>query len=51
MSALLAGETLQVVDIGPGPHYHLERGDDLLAGGAVTGGAKQSVHTRHVIFR
>ena len=40
--ALLTREALQVVDIGPGPHHHLEGGDDLLTGGAVAGGAKQS---------
>ena len=42
MPALLTREALQVVDIGPGPHHHLEGGDDLLTGGAVAGGAKQS---------
>ena len=42
VAALLTREALQVVDIGPGPHHHLEGGDDLLAGGAVAGGAKQS---------
>ena len=42
VAALLTREALQVVDIGPGPHHHLEGGDDLLTGGAVAGGAKQS---------
>ena len=42
VAALLTGEALEVVDIGAGPHHHLEGGDDLLAGGAVAGGAKQS---------
>ena len=42
VAALLAGEALEVVNIGAGPHHHLEGGDDLLAGGAVAGGAKQS---------
>ena len=42
MAALLAGEALEVVNIGAGPHHHLEGRDDLLAGGAVAGGAKQS---------
>ena len=41
VAALLAGEALQVVDVGAGPHHHLEGGDDLLAGGAVASGAKQ----------
>ena len=31
-----------MVNIGAGPHHHLEGRDDLLAGGAVAGGAKQS---------
>ena len=42
MTALLAGEALEVVHVGPRPHHHLEGGDDLLTGGAVAGGAKQS---------
>ena len=42
VAALLTGEALEVVNIGAGPHHHLEGGDDLLAGGAIAGGAKQS---------
>ena len=42
VAALLTREALEVVNISPGPHHHLEGGDDLLAGGAVAGGAKQS---------
>ena len=42
MAALLAGEALQVVDVGPGPHHHLEGGDHLVTGCAVAGRAKQS---------
>ena len=41
VSALLAGEALQMVDVGPGPHHHLEGRDDFVAGGAVAGGAEQ----------
>ena len=41
VAALLTGEALQVVDVGPGPHHHLEGRDDLLAGGAVARGAKE----------
>ena len=41
VAALLTGEALQVVDVGAGPHHHLEGWDDLLAGGAVASGAKQ----------
>ena len=41
VATLLAGEALQVVDVGPGPHHHLECRDDLLAGRAVSSGAKQ----------
>lgn len=33
--ALLTGETLQVIDVAPRPHDHLEGGYDLAAGGAV----------------
>ena len=35
VAALLAGEALQVIDVGSGPHHHLECRDDLLAGRAV----------------
>ena len=41
VAALLAREALQVVDVGPGPHHHLEGGDHFVARGAVAGGAKQ----------
>ena len=41
VATLLAGEALQVVDIGPGPHHHLKGRDDLLAGGTVARGPKQ----------
>ena len=41
MATLLAGEALQVVDVGPGSHHHLEGGDHFVAGGAVAGGAEQ----------
>ena len=41
VAALLTGEALQVVDVGPGPHHHLEGRDDLLAGGAVAGGPEE----------
>lgn len=34
--ALLAGEALQVVDVGPRPHHHLEGRNHLLARRAVT---------------
>ncbi len=39
--ALLAGEALQVVDVCPGAHHHLEGGDHLVARRAVASGAKQ----------
>ena len=35
MVALLAGEALQVVDVGPRPHHHLEGRDHLVARRAV----------------
>ena len=41
MSALLAGEALEMVDVGPGSHHHLEGRDDFVTGGAVAGGAEQ----------
>jgi len=41
VAALLTREALQVVDVGPGPHDHLEGGDHFVARGAVAGGAKQ----------
>ena len=41
MVALLAGEALQVVDVGPGAHHHLEGGDHLVARRAVASSAKQ----------
>lgn len=34
MVALLARETLEVIDVAPGPHDHLERGYVLEAGRA-----------------
>ena len=43
MSALLTGEALEVVDVSPGPHHHLEGWDHLVAGSAVARGAKQPV--------
>ena len=42
MSTFLASKTLKMVDIILGPHDHLKGWDDLLAGGAVAGGAKES---------
>ena len=39
--ALLACEALQVIDVCPCPHDHLESGNDLVTGGTVTGGAKE----------
>ncbi len=39
--ALLAGEALQVVDVCPGAHHHLEGGDHLVARRAVASSAKQ----------
>lgn len=46
MIALLASETLQVVDVVAGPHYHLERRDHLGASGAVPGTTEQPmIHT------
>ena len=42
MAALLAGEALQMIDVGPGSHHHLKGRDDLLAGSAVARGAKES---------
>ena len=54
MVALLTRETLQVVDVGPRPHDHLERRDDLVARRAVAGGAKQpgsnEEHTIRVMY-
>lgn len=44
--ALLAGEALQVIDIGAGTHYHLEGRDHLAAGGAVARVSKQSEKER-----
>lgn len=41
VSALLTRKALQVVDVGPGSHHHLEGGDHLVAGRAVARGAKQ----------
>ena len=41
VAALLAGEALQVIDVGSGPHHHLECRDDLLAGRAVARRAKE----------
>ena len=41
VAALLTSEALQMVDVGPGPHHHLECRDDLLAGSAVARGAKE----------
>ena len=41
VAALLAGEALQMVDVSPGSHHHLEGRDDFVAGGAVAGGAEQ----------
>ena len=42
MAALLAGEALQMIDVGPGSHHHLEGGDHFITGGAVASGAKQA---------
>ena len=42
MVALLAGEALEVVDVGPGPHHHLEGRDHLVARRAVARRAEQS---------
>jgi len=39
---LLTSEALQVIDIGPCTHHHLEGWDHLAAGGAVARVAKQS---------
>ncbi len=44
--ALLAREALQVVDVGPGPHHHLEGRDHLVAGRAVAGRAEQPAKTQ-----
>ena len=41
VAALLAGEALQMVDVSPGSHHHLEGRDDFVAGRAVAGGAEQ----------
>ena len=41
MAALLAGEALEVVDVVPGPHDHLEGRDHLGARRAVAGVAEQ----------
>ena len=46
--AVMAGEALEVIDVRLGPHHHLEGGDRLAAGGAVTRRPEQSVdQTRH----
>ena len=42
MVALLTGEAFEVIDVGSSPHDHLEGRDDLVAGRAITGCAKQS---------
>ena len=43
----MAGEALEVIDVRLGPHHHLEGGDRLAAGGAVTRRPEQSVdHTQ-----
>lgn len=39
--AELAGEAVEVVDVVPGPHHHLEGWDQLAAGGTVSRGAKE----------
>ena len=41
VAALLTSEALQVVDVGPGSHHHLECRDYFLAGSTVACGAKQ----------
>ena len=41
MSALLTRKALQVVNIGPGSHHHLEGRDHFVARRAVARGAKQ----------
>ena len=43
VATLLAGEALQVVDVGPGSHHHLEGGDHLVTRRAVARGPEQSV--------
>ena len=43
MTALLAGEALEVVHVGPRPHHHLEGGDHLVTRRAVARGPEQSV--------
>ena len=42
VAALLTSEALQMVDVGPGSHHHLECGDYFLAGSAVARGAEQA---------
>ena len=44
--ALLAGEALQVVDVGPRPHHHLEGRNHLLARRAVTRRPEQPAEER-----
>ena len=42
VATLLASEALQMIDVGPGSHHHLEGGDHFITGGAVASGAKQA---------
>ena len=51
MSTLLTGEALQMVDVSPGPHHHLEGRDDFVAGRAVAGGAEQPEGQREIFSK
>ncbi len=48
--ALLAREALEMVDVGPRPHHHLEGRDDFVAGRAVTRRTEQSARNIITFF-
>ena len=49
VATLLTSEALQVVDVGPRPHHHLEGGDHLVTRRAVARRPEQSVQENILI--
>jgi hypothetical protein len=49
MIALLTSETLQMIDIIPGPHHHFKSRNDFVAGSAKSGIPKKSVERKKIV--